>query len=45
MLHDLHQEGAALDYPKGGMGKVVDVLVYSITKDGTLIQVEIERVL
>ena len=45
MLHTLYQEGATLDYLKGNMGKIMDVLVDIITKNGTLIQVEIEQVL
>ena len=27
VLDDMHRDGAALDYPKGGLGKVVDALV------------------
>jgi len=27
VLEDMHREGAALDYPKGGLGSVVDALV------------------
>jgi phytoene dehydrogenase-like protein len=27
VLHDMHRDGAALDYPRGGMGEVVSALV------------------
>jgi len=27
VLDDMHRDGAALDYPKGGLGKVIDALV------------------
>ena len=27
VLEDMHRKGAALDYPKGGLGKIVDALV------------------
>lgn len=27
VLEDMHREGAALDYPKGGLGEIVDALV------------------
>ena len=27
VLDDMHREGAALDYPKGGLGEVIDALV------------------
>lgn len=29
-LSDMHREGAALDYPKGGMGSIVDALVRGV---------------
>jgi len=32
-MRDLHQEGAALDYPVGGSGAVVDALVRAATKN------------
>ena len=30
VLYDMHREGAALDYPKGGLGSVVDTLVKGV---------------
>ena len=30
VLYDMHRENAALDYPKGGLGKVVDALVNGV---------------
>ena len=30
VLEDMHREGAALDYPKGGLGEVVDALVRAL---------------
>lgn len=30
VLYDMHREGAALDYPKGGLGKVIDALVKGV---------------
>ena len=33
-IFDLHREGAALDYPKGGMGVIADVLVNIIESNG-----------
>ncbi|KAL7549428.1 hypothetical protein ACHAWF_012692 [Thalassiosira exigua] len=30
VLYDMHREGAALDYPKGGLGVVVDALVKGV---------------
>ena len=33
-MRDLHQEGAALDYPIGGSGAVVDALIRGVTKTG-----------
>jgi phytoene dehydrogenase-like protein len=30
VLFDMHRENAALDYPKGGLGKVVDALVNAV---------------
>jgi len=32
VLYDMHREGAALDYPRGGMGEVVDALVRGVEK-------------
>lgn len=33
-MRDLHQKGAALDYPVGGSGAVVAALVRAVTKGG-----------
>lgn len=30
ILNDMHREGAALDYPKGGMGEIVEALVRGV---------------
>lgn len=30
VLYDMHREGAALDYPKGGLGEVVNALVFGV---------------
>jgi phytoene dehydrogenase-like protein len=30
ILNDMHREGAALDYPRGGMGVIVDALVRAV---------------
>lgn len=30
VLEDMHREGAALDYPKGGLGSVIDALVSGV---------------
>lgn len=30
VIYDMHREGAALDYPKGGLGAVVDALVQGV---------------
>ncbi len=30
VLFDMHRDGAALDYPKGGLGEVVKALVYGV---------------
>ena len=38
VLFDMHREGAALDYPKGGLGEVVKALVKGVeqpTKQNT----------
>ena len=32
VLYDMHREGAALDYPRGGMGTIVDALVRGVEK-------------
>jgi phytoene dehydrogenase-like protein len=32
VLYDMHREGAALDYPKGGLGSVVTALVKGVEK-------------
>lgn len=34
VLFDMHRKNAALDYPKGGMGKVVDALVNGVEQKG-----------
>eukprot|EP00931_Biecheleriopsis_adriatica_P008269 TRINITY_DN109483_c0_g1_i1.p1 TRINITY_DN109483_c0_g1~~TRINITY_DN109483_c0_g1_i1.p1 ORF type:complete len:597 (+),score=88.93 TRINITY_DN109483_c0_g1_i1:18-1808(+) len=34
MLSDMHQQGAVLDYPKGGMGDLVEALVRGVEKHG-----------
>ena len=34
MMKDLHDEGAILDYPMGGMGSLVNALVNGIVKNG-----------
>mmetsp|Transcript_10125 Transcript_10125/g.21248 ORF Transcript_10125/g.21248 Transcript_10125/m.21248 type:complete len:737 (+) Transcript_10125:223-2433(+) len=33
VLFDMHREGAALDYPKGGLGSVVNALVKGVEQD------------
>ena len=33
VLFDMHRQGAALDYPQGGLGKVVDALVYGVEQE------------
>jgi len=30
VLYDMHREGATLDYPKGGLGKIIDALVKGV---------------
>jgi phytoene dehydrogenase-like protein len=30
VLYDMHRDGAALDYPKGGLGEVIDALVKGV---------------
>lgn len=30
VIYDMHREGAALDYPKGGLGSVIDALVKGV---------------
>lgn len=32
VLYDMHREGAALDYPQGGLGSVVDALVRAVER-------------
>jgi len=34
MLSDMHMPGAALDYPRGGMGALVDALVRGVERQG-----------
>lgn len=34
VLFDMHREGAALDYPRGGLGSVVDALVRGVEQGG-----------
>jgi phytoene dehydrogenase-like protein len=34
VLNDMHREGAALDYPKGGMGEIVSALVRGVEQGG-----------
>lgn len=34
VLYDMHREGAALDYPKGGLGMVIDALVKGVEQGG-----------
>jgi phytoene dehydrogenase-like protein len=33
-MRDLHQKRAALDYPVGGSGAVIDALIRGVTKNG-----------
>ena len=35
VLFDMHRNGAALDYPKGGLGEVVKALVYGVEQSTT----------
>jgi phytoene dehydrogenase-like protein len=35
VLFDMHRDGAALDYPKGGLGEVVKALVYGVEQQPT----------
>jgi phytoene dehydrogenase-like protein len=35
VLFDMHRDGAALDYPKGGLGEVVKALVYGVEQPTT----------
>ena len=47
-MRDLHQEGAALDYPKGGSAAVVAALANAVTKTGTgdtAVNAHVERIL
>lgn len=47
-MRDLHQEGAALDYPVGGSGAVVDALIRGVTKTGkghVLLSSHVEEIL
>ena len=37
-LFDLHRKGSALDYPKGGMGRIADVLADVIKSSGSVVQ-------
>jgi len=30
VLYDMHRDGAALDYPRGGLGSVIDALVHAV---------------
>eukprot|EP00551_Chaetoceros_affinis_P011688 CAMPEP_0203667478 /NCGR_PEP_ID=MMETSP0090-20130426/4310_1 /ASSEMBLY_ACC=CAM_ASM_001088 /TAXON_ID=426623 /ORGANISM="Chaetoceros affinis, Strain CCMP159" /LENGTH=428 /DNA_ID=CAMNT_0050531657 /DNA_START=1 /DNA_END=1287 /DNA_ORIENTATION=- len=34
VIYDMHREGAALDYPKSGLGAVVDALVKGVEQNG-----------
>lgn len=34
VLYDVHREGAALDYPRGGLGAVIDALVKGVEQGG-----------
>lgn len=38
MMLDLHKPGAVLDYPMGGMGALIDVMVNGVTKYGGEVQ-------
>lgn len=33
VLYDMHREGAALDYPKGGLGEVINALVIGVEQN------------
>lgn len=46
ILFDMHREGAALDYPKGGMGAIIDALVASIEGGGSTVALStpVERI-
>ena len=37
VLFDMHRDGAALDYPRGGMGAIVDALVQAIEEGGSTV--------
>mmetsp|Transcript_17665 Transcript_17665/g.43507 ORF Transcript_17665/g.43507 Transcript_17665/m.43507 type:complete len:181 (+) Transcript_17665:583-1125(+) len=40
VLDDMHREGAALDYPRGGLGTVIDALVRGLEQGKKWVQVE-----
>merc|ERR1719253_608932 len=43
VLYDLHREGAALDYPRGGMGSIIDSLVAAVGQGGNGSGVHLRR--
>ena len=46
VLYDMHREGATLDYPRGGMGSIVDELVRGIggIGNGLLLRKQVEGI-
>jgi phytoene dehydrogenase-like protein len=42
-LFDMHRPGAALDYPKGGLGKVIDALVKGVEQGSNGSKVNLRR--
>ena len=43
VLFDMHRQGAALDYPQGGLGKVVDALVHGVEQKDNGSKVHLRR--
>lgn len=43
VLYDMHREGAALDYPKGGLGAVIDALVKGVEQGGQCSRVNLRQ--
>ena len=43
VLYDMHRTGAALDYPTGGLGAVIDALVKGVEQGGTNSKVQLRQ--
>jgi phytoene dehydrogenase-like protein len=43
VLDDMHRDGAALDYPKGGLGKIIDALVRGLEQGNKRSKLHLRR--